>query len=324
VLRLLPAAACTILASIALAILLAKAGSAGGNATARDTLSGVPWVILYAGNWARALNIGSLGLLGQTWSLSVEEQFYLAWPALFVVLVSITRRRQRAALLLAGLALADMAYRLAAQRAGWGLGRLYYGTDTHCDGLLLGCAMAFWLASARRSLPALAARTAGWLGALTLVILFAAGSKYDGPAEVSAVVLASAAVLAGLITKQGPRVLERFLSAGPAVWIGKRSYGLYLWHYPVFMAFFGAYLHFVPGGMDGRHPGAYGVQLMAFACSFGVAALSYRIVELPALRLKRRFPGGTQRGRHRRGAATDSSAPSWPPAGQPEANIPAG
>jgi len=300
-LRLFPAAACTILASAALAVLTGIAATPGGRASARATLAGVPWVILYVGNWVRALNIGSLGLLGQTWSLSVEEQFYLLWPALFVLLSRIAPvTRRRAAWILAVLALADMVYRVAIQVTGTGLGRLYYGTDTHCDGLVLGCAVAFWLASGQRSLRPLVAGGMAWLGAAALVVLFLTGSKYDISVEIPATVLATAAILACLITGQAPRNVGHLLSSRVAVWIGKRSYGLYLWHYLVYQAIFGAYLHFVPGGLNGEHAAAYAVRALAFACSFVVAALSYRFVELPALRLKRRFKGRPAKGRHRR------------------------
>jgi peptidoglycan/LPS O-acetylase OafA/YrhL len=312
-LRLFPALGCVIAASAAFAVLLELTGNAESRASGQTELLGIPWVILYAGNWARALGLHALGMLGQTWSLAVEEQFYLAWPALFIIVSRYCTRRKRVALWLAFLALTVRIYRLILAHLGYGVNRIYFGTDTHCDGLLVGSAAAFWLMSRKSS----SLHSAGYgplkvltgLAAASLVILFVFGSLTDCPLEISAATLASLAVVVGLVTGAAPSAVKRALSSSLAVWIGRRSYGLYLWHYIVYIAAISLFDHSAKnsdhGGLSVHQIPIDLVYLGAFFASFMVAALSYRIVELPLLGLKSRFQseepnGGTHRvGSHR-------------------------
>ena len=178
--------------------------------------------LVYAGNWLRAGG-DNLGYLGHTWSLAVEEQFYLVWPAAFVLLA----RRPR---WLLGFALAGAVVSAVARQLLWGHGldRIYFGSDTRADAVLLGCALGLWLAGGRRwRLPrwTVAAAAIG-LAALTASrgdLLYHWGFA---PAAVASVVLV--AHVAG--RRPGTvRLLEhRLLTA-----TGRLSYGLYLWHFPV-------------------------------------------------------------------------------------------
>ena len=302
ILRLFPALGCVIVAASALAVLAEVARGAAAAPYAHATLGAVPWVILFTGNIRDILHPGPfmMGPLNQTWSLAVEEQFYLFWPALFVLLMRRRLGRSRLALSLAVIAVAEMVYRAVMTHHGYGQGRISYGTDTHSDGLLIGCALAFWLASRRSSQQGQMAgklvNGVTWLGVIVLVGLFMLGQQAGAWVEVSAAVVASGVVVAGLTLGGGPASLNRFLSSRSAVLIGRRSYGLYLWHW-VILAIAEVLFSLYGGGL---HPAGPGEQRIVAALPFGVviavsflaAELSYRYVELPALRVKRRFQGG--------------------------------
>jgi peptidoglycan/LPS O-acetylase OafA/YrhL len=294
ILRLFPALSCVIAAAVVLIVFMKLSRPSMDRPFVAGTLEGLPWVVAFAGNWARALNpasfLGSLGLLGHTWSLAVEEQFYLLWPALFVLLMHRGLSRGRAALWLALIAVAEMIYRVAVTFAGYSRNRTYYGTDTHSDGLLIGCAIAFWLASHR---SAWLYQTAGGLlkcatglATAVLVILFALGDSSQSPMEISLAVLACGAILVGVVTGRLPLFLERVLSTEGAVLMGRRSYGLYLWQYIVYETARALY----PAEFLGQRRIVTAVFIgVLFIIPFIVTELSYRFVELPALRLKQRF-----------------------------------
>ena len=112
------------------------------------TLTGLPFVVFYIGDFARAFGPAKeLGLLSTAWSLAVEEQFYLIWPFVFLLVMQRAKRKERVAIVLAALSVLDMVYRVVMVRVGEPLARFTFAADTRCDGLLLGCAVAFCLAS---------------------------------------------------------------------------------------------------------------------------------------------------------------------------------
>jgi peptidoglycan/LPS O-acetylase OafA/YrhL len=274
----------------------------------------VPWVVIFAGNFVRVHQAShfALGALGHMWSLAVEEQFYLLWPALFVLLMRRGTARSRLAVSLGGVAVAEMIYGLVMTHLGYSPYRIYYGTDTHSDGLLMGCALAFWLAS-RPTAPRPGApdrlRAGLWLAVGVLVVLFLIGRQANAPIEVPVAVFATTAVVVGVVRGRTPPGLDRVLLSRWAIHIGRRSYGLYLWHFVLI-----ATAEALVAPITGVFPAAGGPKI-AFATVIGVAAaasfvaadLSYRFVELPALRLKRRFSS----------QGADGSAISQPEPGQP-------
>ncbi len=184
-----------------------------------------------------------------TWSLAVEEQFYFTWPVLFILLARRGFRRNRIALSLTLIALTEMIYSQVMASAGYyNHDRIYFGTDTHSAGLIVGCALAFWISSREstqlRQPAAMALRAATWIGTIVLlaVFVFASGQV---PYEITVATLASGLILLGLVTGAAPPVLDSLLSSKTAVWIGRRSYGLYLWHYIVYHSAWGAYKHYI-------------------------------------------------------------------------------
>jgi len=223
----------------------------------RDALGTVADYGLYFGNIYYVIshqpdNTG----LGHLWSLAEEEQFYLVWPVLLLVLA----RVRRPAYWIAALVLALVAYRSALILNGASMTRLYRAPDTHSEGLLLGAGLAFL-----RQQGFMAGEWAGKLGlALAIPAAVAGAWKLGLPVfELGAVLLVAAAV--------GRTEIARALSIRPLVWLGALSYSLYLWHFPVLWAF-------------GAHD-----RLAALGLSFLLAWLSYRYVERPFRRRGRRL-----------------------------------
>ncbi|MFL6214837.1 MAG: acyltransferase family protein [Blastocatellia bacterium] len=221
-------------------------------------------VLLYAANWWRAY-VADIGALGHTWSLSIEEQFYMLWPMIFAVFI-VKLKRPAHVLLLA--ALAVMVYRLAMTFV-FPSYRIYNGLDTRADALLVGCCCAL----------AGRARLSSWLGAGSALIL--AGLLFGVPLRVceslgfvplSLAAFASGGLILSLERAPGGR-LARALSFPPLNWIGKLSYGLYLWHLPIMV---------LPEFEHVRMP-------LKFAATFACASLSFYLLERPCLRLKNHY-----------------------------------
>lgn len=261
-----------------------------------DVLVKLGWQILgattFSFNWLSIADGASYfaettpELFRNLWSLAVEEQFYLLWPLGVLALLLIPPRRHRIRTwLVLGLGLLS-ALAMAILVAPDDATRVYYGTDTHSFGLLLGAALAFasvrWprqeLAWSRPVRLALAA--AGWPAVALLVALAVAMPAdavfaYRGGlvlVAVLTVIVIAAAIIPGAR-------LGRALDNTPMRWIGERSYGLYLWHWPVFVLL-GAT---VPAWR--QDPSAtWLLGGASLVISVAAAALSYRFVEQPIRR----------------------------------------
>jgi peptidoglycan/LPS O-acetylase OafA/YrhL len=226
--------------------------------------SGVAALLYYA-NWWTIGHPHASSAVGHTWSLSIEEQFYLAWP---IAVAGLARLGGRRAILWT--ALAGAATSVALREWHWlgpvaGRGqRIYAGTDTRADAILIGCALAVMM----RHIVLERARPAAVVGGLALALtgcgMYAWGHQVLAPLLAA---VGTALVIFGAAQGAGFRPMEVPLLA----WLGRRSYGLYLWHMFV-------YVLILPWHLPTP------VTLAVFAgCSLTLTGLSWRWVEEPLL-----------------------------------------
>jgi peptidoglycan/LPS O-acetylase OafA/YrhL len=228
------------------------------------------FTLFYVANWAIIDGV-DFHHINHTWSLSIEEHFYLLWP---LTMVLVLRHHDKHALLwvAAAGAAASWGWRVALWGSEASLPRVIYGTDTRLDGLLIGCLLAIvgYQRIRRIPWPLILAALAG-VGSLMLVRT----NGFHFAVGYAAVGLGTAVLIAACLL--GQRIAS-VLETRPLVWIGGISYGLYLWHLPVYGAVF---------KYGGGFP--YPLQaVIAVGLSLATAALSYRLVEKRFLRLKRR------------------------------------
>lgn len=280
--RLLPALAATLVAVALYAQFLAEPTEL---ATIRDDAL---WTLGYLANWHQVFAdadyfalFRSPSPLQHTWSLAIEEQFYVVWPLVFVLVARLgTARSDATKILVAASTLAVTAFAAAqllydpADAA-----RVYYGTDTRVGAILVGAALA---AGLRRVGPVGSRRGRAALEVLAVVSaigLAVAWSRLEGTSTLLyrgglvACAIATAAVIAAAVHPQRGLV-ARGLSWAPLRGLGVISYGVYLWHWPI-------YVVLSPERVD-----LTGRPLLAvrIAVTVAVAVVSYRLVERPIRR----------------------------------------
>jgi peptidoglycan/LPS O-acetylase OafA/YrhL len=302
--RLLPALYVLLVVTLAFAVVFLPAEVAGLRGDVLAAFGYVTnWYLIF-GQESYFEAVGRPSLLQHLWSLAVEEQFYLIWPPILALglCIGATRLRRRRVLRVALFGAVASAVAMALlYTPGVDPSRIYYGTDTRATGLLCGGALAFlWapvekygLLEARHRRIMLAGRGRfrrrwGWTAPLLLDILgFAAlGSlvwfclhlgEFQPFLYMGGFALVGLATTATIMAVVHPYTLigARLLGSAPLRWIGVRSYGIYLWHWPVFMV--------TRPKLDVPFDG-WPLLALRLAATVILADLSYRYIETPIRR----------------------------------------
>lgn len=251
-------------------------------ATLRSEVLGA---VTYISNWQFIFqqqsyfeSFGPPSPLGHFWSLAVEEQFYLLWPVIMLAALKLfPRRGQLFGFIAAGAAISALLMAVIYQ-PGDDPSRVYYGTDTRAFGLLIGAGLAIvwpsWKLSSRASRGIrYKLNMTGAAAMLIILYMMWQVDRYDAFLYQGGMFLFSlaAAVLVAVLAHPAASI-SRLLSWKPLLWIGVRSYGIYLWHYPVMI-------------LTSPDSGASDLSLLQTAlqitASVLLAALSWKYVEEP-------------------------------------------
>ena len=276
ILRLLPAVGAVLLFSAAV-----------GAVIGFDRLGLTGWRVLsivgYFTNWVRAYETPHVWFLTHFWSLAIEEQFYLVWPFVLFGLLRSGMSRRGILLTITALILASVILMAALYSSGATVLRLYTGSDTRAHSLLVGC----WFSLA---LHWGYLKTESWkryqpFALFSIAILFAAVFLVRSGSEIlyvggSFIVALCAGILILSLVVSVQNRLTGVFSNPVLLWLGKRSYGLYIWHWPLF---------YLCASL--RRP-ALAIPC-ALILALAAATVSYRFIELPFLKMKEKFSGGS-------------------------------
>lgn len=240
--------------------------------------------LFYMSNWARAFSIHPPDYLGHTWSLSIEEQFYILWPVTLWGLLRCIHNRWTIAFIAFAIAVLSWLLRIYLIQNNASIDRLYNGLDTHADPLMIGCVLGIVLSSGLISeklqislskyLPVLAYLAITGLFLASVNVAYTSLHMYYWAIFVIEVLTA---ILILYVFNSEDSLLKKLLSMKWLVWIGSISYGLYLWHYPIYRL------------MENLHYSSFEVITFGSFCTFLISIFSFYIIEKPILKLKSRY-----------------------------------
>lgn len=205
--------------------------------------------IFYVSNWWYIVHhlsyfdsYANPSLLTHFWSLGVEEQFYVFWPLLMIFALRHPKIRRIMAILTFGAAILSALWMAVLYQPGADPSRIYYGTDTRAFSLLIGASLAMVLPS-RKFARVTLSRTArilleasGVLALGVIIVMIAVSDEYDGFVYQWGMFVLSLATAVVIAAAAHPSTwFGKILGVFPLRWVGLRSYGMYLWQYPIIM-----------------------------------------------------------------------------------------
>ena len=247
------------------------------------------WTLFYGSNWHFIASgqdyfaqYASASPLRHTWSLAIEEQFYVIWPVLVAGTLWISRKRPviLAAVCVVGVVASGIAMAVLFNPSD--PSRAYFGTDARMHQLLIGALLAVLMR--KPGLSVRAGRVASVVAPVAAAVLLVAfvtvhdqnAAYYRG---LSVLLASTSAILVWAIESNPRSVVARALSLRPVAWVGQISYGLYLWHWPVILAITSA-----PGPLANLPGATTGLNLTRLAATFGIEIVSFYLVEQPLRR----------------------------------------
>jgi peptidoglycan/LPS O-acetylase OafA/YrhL len=279
ILRLLPALL------LMLSVLVTFHWFFSSRAAALQTTADAFIALFYSTNWALVFGFRQPGhTFAHTWTLSIEEQFYLTWPA--ILLLMLRRTKSRASMLtwlvfslfLLGLEKVTILAAVPRGSIGW----INCATECRADSLVVGCCLAIAMSSGfighKRWVDFLV-KFLVWFMAVPGILLLSISpisvGFYRIGYHLTAAIFIAVIILRAL--RDGAGILGRFLAQPWLVYIGKISYGLYLWHYPVFV------------WVQAQHWRTLKELTIEVSITCAATLLSYYLLERPFLQLKRNF-----------------------------------
>ncbi len=206
------------------------------------------------------------------WSLAVEEQFYVLWPALILIALRLGRRTAVGAVVALTAASALASALLTGPHPTWS----YFGLHTRAWELGLGALLAVTLTATRRAPENLRAGL-GWIGLVAIGIAIATFDRVEHFPGTWAALPVIGAALVLISGDDNPRGVARLLRLSPLQWAGSRSYSLYLWHWPALV---------IGAAAIGREPGPLATVALV-ATSIALAEIGFRLIENPIRRSPR-------------------------------------
>ena len=278
--RLLPALLAMLTACWATAILC------GATETQRTLGADTLPSLFYFLNWLSVLHPGrAVSPILHTWSLCVEEQFYLVWPLLLGTMLRCgIRRRWIVAVVLCGIA-GPAVWRIAINESafrGYVFKRIYFGSDTRADALMCGCFAAILIAWTAKPRSPRTLAIWRWAGAAAFAYLAISartvtmGSDSVNRFGQALVDWASAILIISLIWSP-PKYLLRVMESRPLRWLGQISYGIYLWNIPIY--------YLMHHDLIGKAPAWF--DAIDIIATIAAGAVSYYLIERPVLRTRR-------------------------------------